>query len=83
MTKDLEKINSFTNHQVIRIAVFLVISTATVTGLVDRFAFDEQKMEIVEERLDKKIKIINNLNNEVSDLQDRVLVLELELKDCK
>lgn len=81
MKEDLEKINSFTNNQVIRLAVFLVISTATVTGLVDRFAFDEQKMEIVEERLDKKIKIINALNDEVDDLHDRVMILEL--KECK
>ena len=66
---NIEEQKTFTNSQVQRIVVFFVVSAIYGALVFAEFQYQKKELQVVEERLDKKIKIINKLLEDVRELQ--------------
>lgn len=69
--RDIEKIKSFTNAQVYRLVAFFVAGAVILTLIYAEFRYLQKEKEIIEDRLDKKIKIITSNEIRISKLEQK------------
>lgn len=69
--KDIEKERSFNNNQVYRMVAFFVVSAVYGTLVFAEFQYQKKVIQVIEERVDKKIKVLNELDKRISKLERR------------
>lgn len=69
--KDIEKEKSFNNNQVYRMIAFFVAMAVYGTLVFAEFQYQKKVIQVLEERLDKKIKIQNSLEKRISNLEQK------------
>ena len=69
--KDIEKESSFNNNQVYRMIGFFVGMAVYATLVFAEFQYQKKVVEVIEQRLDKKIKVLNELEKRVTKLEGR------------
>ena len=70
---DLEKEKSFNNNQVYRMIAFFVISAVYATLVFAEFQYKAKELQIIEQRLDKKIKVLNELEVRLTKLEQHIM----------
>lgn len=69
--KDIEKKYDFNNQQVYRMISFFVAGAIVLTLIYAEFQYLKVEKQVLENRLDKKIHIINDLEKRVSKLEQK------------
>ena len=69
---DLEKEKSFNNNQVYRMIAFFVISAVYATLVFAEFQYKSKELQVIEERLDKKIKVLNELEKRLTKIEQHL-----------
>ena len=71
---NIEHIKSFTNNQVYRMIAFFVAGAVSTTLIFAEFQYMKKVVDVIEQRLDKKIKHMN-------EMEDRIMRLEQKGSD--
>ena len=69
---DLEKEKSFNNNQVYRMIAFFVISAVYATLVFAEFQYKSKELQVIEQRLDKKIKVLHELEKRVTSIEQHI-----------
>lgn len=70
-SNDITKIKAWNTKQVFSMILFSISLTFSATLIYSEFVIHGQKINVLEERLDKKIKLINSNTENINELKQQ------------